>query len=280
VDPLVFAAVLGAALLHAGWNAVVKVGLDRFSSILLLALVQSGLALVLMPFFAVPDAASWPWLVASALLHTGYKLFLIRAYEHGDLSQVYPLARGAAPMIVALIGTALLGEVMGLPKTLAVVLIVVGVVLMSWKGGRNLASLPPAALAYALGTAGFTAAYTLVDGIGARLAGTASGFTLWMFIGDGLGMLAFALATRGRASLVRLLPAWRSGLAAGAMSLGSYWIAIWAFTQAPIALVAVLRETSVLFAMLIAVLVLREEAGRWRWAAAGLIGAGVVLMRI
>ncbi len=105
---------------------------------------------------------------------------------------------------------------------------------------------PRKALAWALGTAAFTAAYTLVDGVGARLAGTASGFTLWMFVGDGLGMLAFALGAHGRRALGRLLPAWRSGLAAGAMSLGSYWIAIWAFTRAPIALVAALRETGVL----------------------------------
>lgn len=101
---VVFAAVLTAALMHAGWNAVVKVGLDRFSSILLLALVQSVLALGLLLFFAVPAHASWPWLIASALLHSGYKLFLIRAYEHGDLSQVYPLARGSAPLIVAVVG--------------------------------------------------------------------------------------------------------------------------------------------------------------------------------
>ncbi|HYI84003.1 MAG TPA: EamA family transporter, partial [Acetobacteraceae bacterium] len=104
MDTVVFAAVLAAALMHAGWNAVVKVGLDRFSSVLLLALVQSGLALALLPFFPLPAAPSWPWLAASALLHTGYKLFLIRAYEHGDLSQVYPLARGTAPLIVALVG--------------------------------------------------------------------------------------------------------------------------------------------------------------------------------
>jgi drug/metabolite transporter (DMT)-like permease len=279
VDSLVFAAVLAAALLHAGWNAVVKVGLDRFSSVLLLALVQSGLALALLPFFPAPGPPSWPWIAASALLHTGYKLFLIRAYEHGDLSQVYPLARGTAPLLTALVGALGLGESLTPLRTLAVLVIGLGVVLMSAKGGPGLASAPRKALAYALGTAAATASYTLVDGVGARLSGSASGFTLWMFAGDGAGMLAYALATRGHAALPTLLPAWRAGVAAGAMSLGSYWIAIWAFTRAPIALVAALRETSVLFAMLIAVLLLRERVGPWRWAAAGLIACGVVLAR-
>ena len=283
MDTVVFAAVLAAALMHAGWNAVVKVGLDRFSSVLLLALVQSGLALVLLPFFPLPAAPSWPWLAASALLHTGYKLFLIRAYEHGDLSQVYPLARGTAPLIVALVGAALLGEAPTLGRALAVAAIGLGVVLMSAEGrGGGGGTARPAsrkALAWALGTAAFTASYTLVDGVGARLSGTASGFALWMFVGDGLGMLLFALKARGQHALLRLLPAWRSGLAAGAMSLGSYWIAIWAFTRAPIALVAALRETSVLFAMLIAVFLLGERAGPRRWCAAALVTAGVMLMR-
>lgn len=274
------AAVLAAAFLHAAWNAVVKVALDRFSSILLLALCQSGLALLLLPLFPAPGLASWPWLAASALLHTGYKLFLIRAYVHGDMSQVYPLARGTAPLIVAIVGAVALGEPMTPLKALAVAAIALGVVVMSLRGGAELVRIPPRALAWALGTAAFTASYTLADAVGARLSGSVSGFTLWMFVLDGLGMLAFALAARGPAALRGLASAWGAGLAAGAMSLLSYWIAIWAFTQAPVALVAALRETSVLFAMLIAVLVLKEPAGIGRWTAAGLILLGVVLLRL
>ena len=133
---------------------------------------------------------------------------------------------------------------------------------------------------WALGTAGFTAAYTVADGVGARLALSASGFAMWMFALDGLVMLGFALAARGPSGLGALLPAWRGGLAAGAMSLGSYWIAIWAFTQAPLALVAALRETSVLFALLIAAVWLHERIGPRRWAAAALIVTGIVLMRL
>jgi len=279
VSPTVFAAVLFAALLHAGWNAVVKLGLDRFSSILVLALFQSAIAALLLPFFAWPAAAAWPWLLAGSALHTGYKLFLIRAYRHGELSQVYPLARGAAPMLVALAGAILLGERLSVAGMAAILAIVAGILLMAFSGGEAL-RLSRTALAWALGTACFTAAYTLVDGFGARLSGTAAGFSLWLFLIDGALMIAVALAARGPAAFAVLRPAWRGGLAAGAMSLGSYWIAIWAFTQAPLALVAALRETSILFALLIGFVLLSERIAPARWAAAGLIVAGILLMRI
>jgi drug/metabolite transporter (DMT)-like permease len=279
MDWVVFLAVLAGAAMHAGWNALVKTGLDRTTSIFLLAFIQGAISLALLPFFAIPLPASWPWIAVSALLHTGYKIFLIRAYEHGDLSQVYPLARGSAPLIVALVGVFVLAEAMTLPKFAAVCAIGLGVMLMSSKLG-SAEAMPKKALAYALGTALFTASYTLVDGISARISGTASGFTLWMFVGDGVLMTLYALFVRGRGLFSAVRGNLVSGTAAGALSLGSYWIAIWAFTLAPIALVAALRETSVLFAMLIAVFVLGENASLQRWLAAGVILAGIVLMRL
>lgn len=270
----VFLAVLFAAALHAGWNALVKLGLDRLSSILFLALVQGGIALLLLPFFGLPPRAAWSWVVAGSALHTGYKLVLIRAYGHGDLSQVYPLARGAAPLLVAVAGLLFLGETLDWARAAAVASIAGGIMLMAGKSG-----LARAGLGWALATAAFTAAYTLADGVGARVAGSASAFTLAMFVLDGLFMLFYGLARRGPAGLAALLPAWRGGVAAGAMSLGAYWIAIWAFTQAPLAMVAALRETSVLFAMLVGALLLKERMSTRRWAAGGLILAGVLLMR-
>jgi drug/metabolite transporter (DMT)-like permease len=279
VDPLVFGAILVAASMHAGWNALVKVGLDRFSSLLLIVLAQTGLSLVLLPFFAFPASASWPLILASGLIHTGYKLSLISAYEHGDLSQVYPLARGTAPLIVALISIVLLGEPMPPLKMLAIVLIGFGVCLMSLKGGSG-RRMPSRAFGFALMTAGFTASYTLVDGIGARVSEAASSYLLVSTIVDGILSCLYAVLTRGPRIFIKVMPAWRTGLAAGAMSLGSYWIAIWAFTKAPIALVASLRETSVLFALFIAVVFLKESAGPNRIIAASLITCGVVLMRM
>jgi drug/metabolite transporter (DMT)-like permease len=273
----VFLLVLLAALLHAGWNAWVKGGDDRFGAILRMAAGQSVLAALLLPFFAFPAAHVWPWIAASAVLHTGYKAFLINAYEKGDLSQVYPLARGTAPLIVAAAGMIFLAEVPPPLRLLAVAAIGGGILLMAGGHGR----LSGTALAWALGTAAFTAAYTLVDGHGARVSGNASAFILWAIALDGPLMLAYGIAARGKAaSVAPLRSGWRQGLAAGATSAGAYWIVVWAFTQAPLALVAALRETSVLFAMLIAALLLGERVGARRWAAGGLIVAGLVLMRV
>lgn len=274
----VFAAVLFAALLHAGWNSVVKTGLDRVSTVLLLAIVQGAIAVPLLAFVDQPDPAAGAWILAGAALHVGYKLFLIRAYEHADLSQAYPLARGAAPLVVAVVSAAFLGETFGPTALAAILAISAGILLMALKGSAAGRMSGPA-IFYALGTAGFTAAYTLVDGLGARIAGSASGFILWLFVCDGLMMAAFALVSRGAGAFRRLLPAWKSGTAAGAMSLGSYWIAVWAFTQAPIALVAALRESSILFAALIGAFLIREPVSGWRWSSVACIACGVALMK-
>jgi drug/metabolite transporter (DMT)-like permease len=271
----VFFAVLFAAVLHAGWNALVKVGLDRFSSILLLGLVEGGIALLLLPVFGLPARAAWPWVLIGSGLHSGYKLFLIRAYSHGDLSQVYPLARGTAPLIVTLASAVFLHEAPPLLRIAAVLAIAGGIMLMAGRGG-----LTRPALLWALGTACFTASYTMADGVGARLSGDVSAFAMWMFTLDGLVMLCAGLMLRGRRMFNDLRPALRGGVAAGAMSLASYWIAIWAFTRAPLAMVAALRETSVLFAMLIAFFLLKERVERHRWVAAGLIVTGILLMRL
>lgn len=274
----VFAAVLLAALMHASWNALVRFSTDRFASMLLLALAQGGFALLLLPFVPLPAREAWPFVALGALLHTGYKLFLIQAYAHGDLSQVYPLARGSAPLLVALAGFLFLGERLGLQSMLSVAMIGVGVVVMTGAGGK--VRLPARAILYALATAAFTAAYTLADAAGARAAGTAIGFAAWMFVVDGVAMTAYALATRGPAVLASLRPGLRAGTIAGALSLGSYAIVIWAFTRAPVAMVAALRETSVLFAVGIAALLLGERVAPRRWAAAIVIAAGVATMRL
>ena len=278
VENHVFMAVLLAAVLHAGWNSVVKVGLDRVSTILLLALVQAAIAIPVLPFVAQPATGSWVWILAAAALHTGYKIFLTQAYAHADLSQAYPLARGSAPLIVTVWSVLFLGTNFTPVSVIAILAISLGILLMAARGSSSGWMRGPA-MFWALGTAGFTAGYTLVDGVGARIAGTSSGFILWMVIGDAIGMMAYAALTRGRTAFSALLPAWKSGLAAGAMSLGSYWIAVWAFTQAPIALVAALRESSILFATIIAAVALNERVSRWRWISACFIACGVAFMK-
>lgn len=275
----VFLAVLAAALLHASWNSVIQNGLDRFSSVVLLAVVQATIAIPILPFVPLPSVESIGWIVAAAGLHTGYKLFLVQAYAHADLSQAYPLARGTAPLLVSLFSVTALGVAFEGYEVMAILAISIGILLMAFKGAVE-GRMRGNALFYALATAVFIASYTLVDGIGARIAGTPSGYVLWMVVGDAMGMMAFATWSRGRSAFPALVHAWRSGVAAGAMSLGSYWIAVWAYTQAPIALVATLRQSSILFAILIAAFVMHEPVSRWRWASAVVIALGVAAMRL
>jgi drug/metabolite transporter (DMT)-like permease len=280
LDPFVFFAVLAAAALHAGWNAIVKVRLDRFLSIIVLGLAQGVVSLLLLPFFPLPALPAWPYIAASAVLHTGYKLFLIRTYSAGDLGQIYPLARGTAPLLIAGIGVGVLGEEISVTTMIGIATAMAGIWLMAARGGNTLAALGRNAAGYAIGTSLFIAAYTLVDGLGGRLSNSPSAYTLWMFALDGCLNLAVALGLRGVTVFEAARLEWKSGLVAGVLSLAAYWIVIWAMTLAPIAAVAALRETSILFAALISVVLLKEPLTAWRAAAACLIVAGVVAIRL
>ncbi len=275
----VFAAILFAALLHAGWNSIIKLALDLRASVLLLAIVQATAAILILPFVHQPAYPAWGWIVVAALLHSGYNIFLVEAYSRVDLSQAYPLARGTAPLLVTIFSISVLGENLNTLALAGIGLISFGIFLMALRGG-HLGRIHGKALFFVIGTAGFTASYTLVDGIGARIAGTSSGYILWMMIGNALGVIAYAFASRGPEAFTGLRSAWKTGAAAGLMSLGSYWVAVWAFTQAPIALVASLRESSILFAILISAFFLGENVSRWRWFAGFFIFGGVVLSKI
>jgi drug/metabolite transporter (DMT)-like permease len=243
------------------------------------SLFGGGVATLLLPFVAVPIAAAWPWLVASVLLHVVYRFALIGAYRAGDMAQVYPIMRGAAPMMTA-IGTALLiGEVLAPVGFLAVTLLSTGVFLMSFKGGRA-GGLDRRAVLFALVSAASTCGYTVVDGIGGRTNGSGVGYALWLAAVNAATMQAIALGLRGPAVYAGLGRDWPKALGGGVMAMSGYLIAIWAMTKAPIALVAALRETSVLFGAAIAVLVLKEPLGRWRLLASASILAGVAMLRL
>src|SRR5262245_31833085 len=280
MDSFVFAAVLFAAACHAGWNAAVKKGLDPLATTVLISIGAALVALPLMPFTGLPEAAAWPWVGASVLIHLFYFAALIESYRAGDMGQVYPIARGSAPLLTAA-GTALIvGERIGAQAWLGIVLLAGGVVLMSLRGGRELAQLDRRAVGFALFTAVTICAYSLVDGIGARRAGNPHAYSATLFVGIAPVMLAYALARRGRKIIAEMSRFWGTGLAGGALQLGSYGIAIWAMTVAPIAIVAALRETSVLFGALIAVVVLGEKPRPVRIVAALAIVAGLVLIRL
>ena len=279
MDLTIFLAVLGAALLHAGWNAVLKSGSDPFATVTHLSLFSGGIALLCLPLVSVPSPAAWPWLALSALVHTAYRLFLIQAYRTGDLVHVYPIARGAAPLITAVATLFLIGESIGVAGFAGVSALCLGVFLMSLRGGR-LAGFEPRAVGFALGSALSTAGYSLVDGIGARINGSGPSFALWMFVGNMLVMQALALALKGPAVYQSLRTTWPTAFGGGLMSMTAYFIVIWAMTKAPIALVAALRETSVLFAGLISMLILKEPITPWRATAALIIVAGVIMLRL
>ena len=266
--------------MHATWNALVKVRSDRFASITLTSLGMMLSAAPVLPFVDVPTANVWPWIVASVVIHIGYRLFLIRAYDHGDLAQTYPLARGTAPLITAIGGVFLLSEVPSGLAMVGILLLSLGTLLMSLRGGGHLARLNRAAVGYALTTSLCIAGYTLVDGSGVRLAATAASYAAWLFVCDGLCAIAIGVFYRGRKLLAATAAEWGSGIVAGFLSAAAYAIAMWAMTQAPVASVASLRETSILFAMLISVLALGEKMTGWRGAAALSIVAGVIALRM
>ncbi len=279
METYVFVAVLFGAACHAGWNAFLKIRLDPFSAMALIAIASALVVLPIAPFVGIPPAPAWPWVIASVVLHLGYFIGLTEAYRTGDMGQVYPIARGTAPLLTALAGTFLVGEIIGLRGWLGILVLVSGVFLLSMRGGRSL-HFDRRAVAFALFTAVTICGYSVVDGIGARTAGSAHAYTVWLFLLDGLMMLVFALLRRGTPVLGDFAKFWKSGLIGGTLSLAAYWIAIWAMTVAPIALVAALRETSVLFGAAIAVLVLGEPLRATRIVAAVLIVIGLALMKL
>lgn len=280
MDPFVFAAVLVAAACHASWNAFLKLRLDPFRTVALIAVASAIVALPMLPIVGLPPAAAWPWLIASLILHLGYYIGLTEAYRTGDMGQVYPIARGTAPLFTAGMSTIFLGERLGLIGWSGIVVLVLGVLLISLHGGRDLARLDRRAVGFALFTAVTICGYSLVDGIGARTAGNPHSYSVMLFLLDGAMMGLFAFLRHGKSTITDMTNHWRAAFIGGTLSLAAYWIAIWAMTVAPIALVAALRESSVLFAAAIAVIFLKEPLYASRVTAALMIVAGIVLIRL
>ncbi len=268
-----------AALLHAVWNALVKAGRDR---LVVLAIANGTgvlVSLLIVPFVALPLPASWPFLLASIALHTGYYFFLIRAYRVGDLSHVYPLARGLSPMLVAAFAAIFANEIPSPWGLVGVVLACAGITSLAfdggapWRGDRR-------PIAYAAGTAVFIASYTLADGMGVRRAGDALAYIVWLMILDGIPIICFTAFIRRRQLLAAIKANWRPGSLSGVLQFGAYGLVIWAMSLGSMAAVSALRETSVIFATFIGAVVLKERVGTLRISAAILVALGIVLMRL
>ena len=272
--------VLCAAVLHVAWNAVVKVSTDRLVTMTRVAGSAALASLVVLLFVGLPARASWSYLALSATLHTGYVLFLLRAYRYGDLSQVYPIARGTAPLLVLGLAFVAAGEAPHGTALAAILLIAAGVMSLAFRGHLRLSGSRKQVW-YALGTALFIAGYTVVDGLGARHAGSPHGYTASLFILNGLVVATLLFARRGRgAGAVWGGTAWKSAVAGGVMSLAAYWLVIWALTLAPMAPVAALRETSVIVAAILGTLWLKEPFARWSVVSAVVAAAGIVLLQV
>lgn len=275
----VFLAVLAAALLHAGWNALIRGATgNRVATMLIMSISQGVIGLALVIWQPWPSAHLWPWFIASGLVHAAYKLFLTYAYERGDLSRVYPIARGGAPMLVLIAGALWLPDVLRWAEIAGVLVIGVGLALMArgiFTSGESRRMLP-----FAIGSAVATATYSILDGIGARLAGDAVYFVGWMFFLDGIFFGAISGAVIGLSAYKAPARVWLRGALAAAISLAAYGIVVWAMTQAPIALVTALRETSILFAVLIGWLWFGERMDTGKAVAAIAILAGIAMTRL
>ena len=272
-------AVLAAGLLHAGWNALLKAA-PGGDSLLDTATVVTGSALcglVAIPFVSAPSAASWKFMLASALIHWAYYVTLAQAYRTGDLSFAYPLMRGTAPLLAALLAIVFLREWPTPQVALGIFLISAGIVSIAFIR-RN--KHPRAAALYAFANAAIIALYTLIDGAGVRASGNAIGYIAWLIFLESIPFLAWIRSERGPQAIDYVRRHLGRGLLAGAASLGAYGIVLWAMTRAPIAAVAALRETSVLFAALIGSIWLKEGFGLPRLAGAASVVAGVAALKL
>ncbi len=273
----VIALVLFGALLHATWNAIIKAGTDKSLDAALVSAGGAVAALPLLPFLPLPASSAWPFIAASAILQFAYFQLVAAAYRAGDIGLVYPLMRGVAPLIIVSTSSFILKETLSGGALIGTMTICTGILTLAFearKGGRR-------AILLALSNAVVIATYTYVDGIGARISGNSISYTLWMSLLPPVLLFAWAVSQRGaNAVAAHIRYNWWRGLVGGGGSIASYGIALWAMTKAPVAMVAALRETSILFALVISVLFLKERSSIWRYIAGAIIAAGVLVLRL
>ena len=272
----VFLLVLMAAALHAGWNAIVKGAADKTASAVAICVAAALIAAGLLPFVAQPARESWPFIAGSVALQTVYYMLVAAAYRRTDMSQAYPVMRGGAPMIVAVLSGLKFAEVLPPLGWVGVALISGGIASLAalGRGGSR------QGLAFAALNACVIATYTICDGFGVRRSGAPVGYTLWIFLMTAPPVLIWAYWQRGAVLAGQIAARWRDGVIGGLGTMISYGVALWAMTLAPVAMVAALRETSILFATLISALILRERVGPGRVAAVGVIACGAAVLRL
>ncbi|MEO8345976.1 MAG: EamA family transporter [Betaproteobacteria bacterium] len=272
-------AVLGAGLLHAGWNALLKSagGGDALLDTAMIIAGSTVCSLLVLPFVALPDRSAWALLAISMVIHFAYYLTLAQAYRTGDLSFAYPLMRGTAPLLVTVLGAVFLRELPEWHVILGILLISAGIISIAFVRREH---HPPAAAYWAFANAAIIAVYTLIDGAGARASGNALSYVVWLTFLEGVLFLAWIRVRRGAPAISYLRNQWRRGLLGGFCSVAAYSIVLWAMTRAPVAAVSALRETSVIFAALIGALWLKEGFGFARLAGAATVVVGVATLKL
>lgn len=271
-------AVMIGAFLHASWNAAIKSGQDKLLDTILVATGAALIAAVTLPFLPLPAPASIPFLISSSALQIIYFLLIAAAYRTADMSYAYPLMRGTAVLIVACASSVVIHEHLSSRAWIGILTISSGVLALTALYRRSGPSLTPTA--FALGNAGVIASYTLVDGVGSRLSGSTPAYTLWLSFLTGIPLLAWILWRQPHAFASYFKARWPIGLAGGFCTLASYGLALWAMTRAPVAATAALRETSILFGMVISAGFLRERVGLSRLMAGAVIALGAVILRL
>ena len=273
----VFALILVAAALHATWNALVKSATDKVAATIMVATTAGVLAGLILPFLPPPARESWPFISISAVCETLYYVLLANTYRHGDMSRVYPLMRGSAPLLVAAAGVVLIGEPLSIFGWIGIAVVSFGVIGLAASPGKG---SDKTGILFALGNAVVIAAYTLIDGLGVRRSMSPLAYTMWIFLLPAIPLAIWAASKKrgafGRSILARLPTAVVGGIA----TMVSYGLALWAMTFVPVALVAALRETSILFAVAISALILKEKVGLGRIAMACFIALGAAILRL
>ena len=279
MTPFIAGLVLLAALLHASWNAMAKSGGEPQFSIASYRLISAICCIPLLFIFPLPLAESWPLLIASVIIHTAYYVTLSMSYRVGDLSQMYPLFRGLAPVLVVIGAALFAGELLPPGAMLGIGLVSLGLMSITFSGGK-LGRMSPVALRWGLATSFLIAAYTVADGMGVRLAGNPFSYIIWLFLFEPVPIGLWLLA-RQRAGWFNYMRSKPFKVGGGALAAASaYAMVIYAMSVAPMALVSSLRETSVIFAALIGTLLFREPFGRQRILAAIIVCVGVVLIKL
>ncbi|MFG3349165.1 EamA family transporter [Streptomyces sp. NPDC048018] len=279
MTPLVVVAVLTAAVTHASWNAIAAGIGDKLLSFTLISGGGALLGLVGVCVTPLPAAGAWPCLVVSAVLHVAYYGLLMKSFDLGDFGQMYPIARGTAPLVVTLLAAVFVGEVPDAGQLAGVAVACAGLTGLALWGIRGKGTRPHWPALLAAGATGLSiAAYTVVDGMGVRAAQTPLGYIAWLMLLEGLVIPAYALARRRSGLVAELRPYAARGLLGAAMSVAAYALVLWAQTKAPLAPIAALRESSIIVGAAIGALLFKERFGGPRVAAAGLMVVGIGLM--